>query len=92
MIGRTYDISRKMKKKKSHGTSLHRRHVERRCSKGVAEVDPKRISYLYMCPRRRWVDNIKIDLRMGWYGLDLSGSGEGPVEASCEHDNEPGVP
>jgi hypothetical protein len=29
-------------------------------------------------PRRRWMDNIKIDLktdRMGWYGLDQSGSG-----------------
>jgi hypothetical protein len=26
-------------------------------------------------PRRRWVDNIKRDLRMGWYGLDWSGSG-----------------
>jgi hypothetical protein len=29
-------------------------------------------------PRLRWVDNIKMDLkrdRMGWYGLDLSGSG-----------------
>jgi hypothetical protein len=28
-------------------------------------------------PRRRWVDNIKIDLRerMDWCGLDLSGSG-----------------
>jgi hypothetical protein len=29
-------------------------------------------------PRSRWVDNIKIDLkrvRMGWYGLDRSGSG-----------------
>jgi hypothetical protein len=26
--------------------------------------------------RRRWVDNIKINLReMGWYGLDRSGSG-----------------
>jgi hypothetical protein len=25
-------------------------------------------------PRCRWVDNIKID-RMGWYGLDRSGSG-----------------
>jgi hypothetical protein len=25
-------------------------------------------------PRRRWVDNIKID-RMGWYGLDRSGLG-----------------
>jgi hypothetical protein len=28
-------------------------------------------------PRRRWVDNIKMDLRdrMGLYGLDLTGSG-----------------
>jgi hypothetical protein len=27
-------------------------------------------------PRRRWVDNSKRDLReMGWYGLDLPGSG-----------------
>jgi hypothetical protein len=27
-------------------------------------------------PRRRWVDNIKMDLReIGWYGLDRSGSG-----------------
>jgi hypothetical protein len=25
--------------------------------------------------RRRWVNNIKMDLRMGWYGLDRSGSG-----------------
>jgi hypothetical protein len=26
-------------------------------------------------PRRRWVDNIKMDLRMRWYGLDRSGPG-----------------
>jgi hypothetical protein len=30
-------------------------------------------------PRRRWMENIKIDLRererTGWYGLDRSGSG-----------------
>jgi hypothetical protein len=28
-------------------------------------------------PRCRWVDNIKMDFRdrMGWYGLDQSGSG-----------------
>jgi hypothetical protein len=26
---------------------------------------------------------------MGWYGLDGSGSGQGPVEGSCEHGNEP---
>jgi hypothetical protein len=42
-------------------------------------------------PRRRWVDNTEIDLRdrMGWYGLDRSGSGYGQVEGSCEHDDEP---
>jgi hypothetical protein len=41
-------------------------------------------------PRRRWVDNIAIDLReIGWDGLDRSGSGEGPVEDSCEHGDEP---
>jgi hypothetical protein len=43
-------------------------------------------------PRRRWVGNIKIDFRedrMGWYGLDRCGSGQGPVEGSCEHGDEP---
>jgi hypothetical protein len=25
---------------------------------------------------------------MGWYGLDLSGSGYGPVDGTCEHGNE----
>jgi hypothetical protein len=25
---------------------------------------------------------------MGWYGLDRSGSGEGPGEGYCEHGNE----
>jgi hypothetical protein len=38
-------------------------------------------------PRHRWVDNIKMDLKE--IGLDLSGSGLGPVEGSCEHGNEP---
>jgi hypothetical protein len=34
--------------------------------------------------RCRWVDNIKTDLReIGWYGLDRSGLGYGPVECSC---------
>jgi hypothetical protein len=45
-------------------------------------------------PRRRWVNNIKMDLkrdRMGWYGLDLFGLGWGSVEGSCEHGNEPSV-
>jgi hypothetical protein len=38
-------------------------------------------------PRRRWVDNIKIDVReIRWDG---SGSGQGPVEGSCEHGDEP---
>jgi hypothetical protein len=41
-------------------------------------------------PRRRWVDNIKMDLReTGWYGLDQTGSGYGQVEGSCEHGDEP---
>jgi hypothetical protein len=43
-------------------------------------------------PRHKWVGNIKMDLkrdRMGWYGLDQSGSGGGPVEGSCEHGNKP---
>jgi hypothetical protein len=42
-------------------------------------------------PRRRWVDNVKMDLRVriGWYELDGSESGQGPVEGSCEHGNEP---
>jgi hypothetical protein len=26
---------------------------------------------------------------MGWYELDWSDSGYGPVESSCEHGNEP---
>jgi hypothetical protein len=25
---------------------------------------------------------------MGWYGIDLSGSGYGPVVGSCEHNIE----
>jgi hypothetical protein len=25
---------------------------------------------------------------MGWYGLDRSGSGQGQVEGSCEHNDE----
>jgi hypothetical protein len=43
-------------------------------------------------PRRRWVANIKMDLkrdRVGWCGLDETGSGWGPVEGSCEYGDEP---
>jgi hypothetical protein len=30
-----------------------------------------------------------MDLReIGWYGLDRTGSGYGPVEGSCEHGDE----
>jgi hypothetical protein len=35
------------------------------------------------------VDNIKIDLgEIGWDGMDWFGSGQRPVEGSCEHSNE----
>jgi hypothetical protein len=46
-------------------------------------------------PRRRWLENIKIDLReirwdgMVWIGLDWSGLEYGPVEGCCEHGNKP---
>jgi len=38
-------------------------------------------------PRRRWEDNIKMDLksnRVGRCGLDSSGPGYGPVAGFCE--------
>ena len=43
-------------------------------------------------PRRRWEDNINIDLQevgCGGYGLDRAGSGEGQVVGTCECGNEP---
>jgi hypothetical protein len=45
-------------------------------------------------PRRRWEDNIKVDLReIGidgdqWSELGSADSGYGPVAAFCEHGNE----
>jgi hypothetical protein len=42
--------------------------------------------------RRRFVDNIKMDLReIGCGGMDWSDLAQewGPVEGSCEHGNEP---
>jgi hypothetical protein len=40
--------------------------------------------------RPTWLDNIETDVReIGCDGLDSSGTGKGPVEGSCEHDNEP---
>jgi hypothetical protein len=41
--------------------------------------------------RRRWEDNIRMDLRevrVGRSGLDSSGSGYGPGAGCCEHGNE----
>jgi hypothetical protein len=42
-------------------------------------------------PRRRWEDNINMDLQeagCGGYGLDRAGSGQGQVEGTCEYVNE----
>jgi hypothetical protein len=41
--------------------------------------------------RRRWKDDMKMDLReMGCrYGLDSSGIGQEPVAVYCEHGNWP---
>jgi len=35
-------------------------------------------------PRRRWDDNIKMDLRE----IGIDGSGWGPMAGFCKHDNE----
>jgi hypothetical protein len=41
-------------------------------------------------PRRKWVDNITMDLReIEWDGMDWIDLAQGPVEGSCEHGNEP---
>jgi hypothetical protein len=43
-------------------------------------------------PRRRWVDNIKMDLvEIGWGGMDWIGLAQdrGKVDSSCESGNEP---
>jgi hypothetical protein len=43
-----------------------------------------------VCPRRRWVDNIKMGLlEIGYGGLDWSSSGQGQEGSSCECDYEP---
>jgi hypothetical protein len=42
-------------------------------------------------PRRRWEDNIKMDIQVSgmWgYGLDPSGSAQGQVAGCCECGNE----
>jgi hypothetical protein len=41
--------------------------------------------------RRRWKEDIKMDLktkRVGMYGLDSLGSGYGPAVGFCEHGTE----
>jgi hypothetical protein len=41
-------------------------------------------------PRRRWVDNVKMDLvEIELYALHWSGSGQGHVQSSCVRGNEP---
>jgi hypothetical protein len=42
-------------------------------------------------PRRRWKDNMKLDLQeVGWgHGMDRSGSGQGQVEGTCRWGYEP---
>jgi hypothetical protein len=41
-------------------------------------------------PRRRWINNIKIDiLEIEWGGLDWVGLTHVQVESSCELGNEP---
>jgi hypothetical protein len=40
-------------------------------------------------PRRRWEDNIKMDLRKMWLEDDSSGSGQRPFAGYCETGNEP---
>jgi hypothetical protein len=38
--------------------------------------------------RRRWEDNIQLELREIGGELDSAGSGQGPMTGFCEHDNE----
>jgi hypothetical protein len=40
-------------------------------------------------PRRRWEDNIKLDLRDRWDKLNSPDSEQCPVAGICEHGNEP---
>jgi hypothetical protein len=43
-------------------------------------------------PRRRWEDEMRVDLReigLGGCGLDSTGSGQGPVACCCKYDDEP---
>jgi hypothetical protein len=39
-------------------------------------------------PRRRWEENIQMDIKMVGCGLDSSGSGYGTLVGFCGHGNE----
>jgi hypothetical protein len=44
-------------------------------------------------PRRRWEDNIRMDLaEIGWEGVDWMRLAQEPVAGCCEHGNEPSGP
>jgi len=38
-------------------------------------------------PRRRWEDEVKMEVGCGGYGLDRAGSGEGELAGTCECGN-----
>jgi hypothetical protein len=43
-------------------------------------------------PRHRWKDVVRMDLNGDWlggFGLDSTGSGQGPVAGCCECGDEP---
>jgi hypothetical protein len=61
-------------------------HVEKRNAYNILVGKPEGKRPLGS-PRRRWEDNNKMD-RIGWYGLDSSGSRQRLVESCCEHGNE----
>jgi hypothetical protein len=54
-------------------------------------VEKPEVKRLLGRPRRRWVDNIMLDLReTGWGGMDCTDLAQvRQVEGSCEHGNEP---
>ena len=62
--------------------------ANRRGSCGILREKPEGRRQLER-PKRRWEDNIKIDLReAGWgHGLDRSGSGQEQLAACCECSN-----
>ena len=41
--------------------------------------------------KRRWKDNIKMDLQVVGYGLDRAGSSSGQLANTCECGNKPSI-